>query len=356
MRRFWPMTAIGLVLAVGLGYALSCSSPTRPKEPKDLRLYVTEGWTNNIYVFNPESKTLLDSIYADYPIGMVLSPDGKYLFTAHDAPPAPGRQVLKKIQTATLEIVGEMPRIGEMVFLEHGGILLRQGSGGLEFIDPISFQVTRVDSIVLGGLASSDTLGFVLGVDSWGRLTAYDYREKKILAADSIYFPAGVLLRGMSLALHPCGRNGFGIFRDPYQRAWFLQYTIPELRIEFTYQLVYGFGDIAVSPDGQYVLFNDPGDPWHGSSLHKFYVYDVAQQQISRIFDTDTLALLQEFPNSLIGDIIFSPDGSMAYASSGTDWAYGPILCFDMEQLEFTDEFHINYEWTPGLLAVGTEP
>gem|GEM_PF-5215096 len=74
MRRFWPMTAIGLVLAVGLGYALSCSSPTRPKEPKDLRLYVTEGWTNNIYVFNPESKTLLDSIYADYPLAWCYRP------------------------------------------------------------------------------------------------------------------------------------------------------------------------------------------------------------------------------------------------------------------------------------------
>ncbi|MFH2001215.1 MAG: hypothetical protein ABIK28_16150 [Planctomycetota bacterium] len=353
MRRFWRMTVICMVLGLGLGYAFSCSKPTKPEEPKGVRLYVVEGWTNNIYVFDPQSKELLDSLDADYTLLMALSPDGQYLFTTHDAPPAPGRQVMKKVQTETLEIVGEMPKIGEMVFLEQGEILLRQGSGGLEFIDPISFQVTRVDSIALGGLASADTVGFILGVNSWGQLTAYDFRNKQVLDADSIYLSDGAMVRAAVLALHPSGKNGFGIFRDSYQRSWFIDFTTPNLEIKYVYQLFLYFGDMVEAPDGRYVIFNDPGDVWHGYREDKLYIYDVAGQQMLRIFDLDTLSVMQEYPDAYPNSVGFSPDGATAYFGL----AYGPILVYDMKSLEFIDQIQPAFDdWAPGSFVVGYKP
>ena len=277
MRHFWRISAIMLLLGLSLGYALSCSKPTKPQDPKGLRLYVIDGSTNNIYVFDPESKTLLDSMYADYSNGLALSPDGQFLFTTHDAPPMPGRQVLKKVQTETLEIVGEMPGIGQLLFLEQGEVLLRNGFDVLDYIDPISFQITDSDSIRLGRTGSADTLGFIVGRDSNRQLTTYDFRNKQVLDADSVIFPDGAFALSSHLALHPSGQRGFGIFRDSYQRAWFIDFTTPNLEIEFAYQIYHYFGDIAVSPDGRYVLFNDPGNPWYGTSRHEFYVYDVLQ-------------------------------------------------------------------------------
>ena len=355
MRRYWRVTAMSLVLAVSLGYALSCSRPTKPKEPKGLRLYVIDGSTNNIYVFDPKNKTLLDSMYADYCNGLILSEDGEYLFTTHDAPPMPGRQVLKKVQTETLEIVGEMPGIGQLLFLEQGEVLLRQGLDKIDYIDPISFQITDSDSISLGRIGSFDTLGFIVGRDPDNQLTTYDFRNKQVLDADSVVFPDGGFALSSTLALHPSGQHGFGIFRDSYQRAWFIDFTTPNIEIEFAFQIHHYFGDVAVSPDGRYVLFNDPGDPWHGNSRHEFYVYDVSEQRIIHIIRTDTLALMQAFPGGRTESIAFSPDGSAAYVSCGLS-GEGPILYFDMINMAFTDEIHTNLDWTPCCPVVGYEP
>jgi len=358
MRRFWRMTVMCLVVGLGLGYAFSCSSPTKPKEPKGLRLYVNEGWTNNIYVFDPETKTLSDSMYSDYAIGIILSPDGEYLFTTHDAPPAPGRQVLKKIRTKDFEIVGEMDGIGAMNWLEGGEILLRRRSRVIDYIDPVSLNVERSDSIAFRELAAADTLGFVIGtgVGSDWRLIMYNFRNKQIIAADSIYIPNGALAYGLNLAMSRNGDRGFGIFRDSYQGSWFLEFTIPGFDVQTAFQLAYPYGEIAISPDNRYVLFSDPGDPWHGSALHKFAVYDAAQQQIIHVIDTDTLTLLQYFPDALIASITFSPHGSIAFMSCGNNGATGPILYFDMKKFEFTDELHVDFGWCPGTITVGYKP
>lgn len=323
-----------------------------------MRLYVVEGWTSNIYVFDPVSKTLLDSMYADYANGLALSPDGQHLFTTHDAPPMPGRQVLKKVQTETLEIVGEMPGIGQLLFLEQGEILLRRRRSTLEYINPTTFQISEIDSIALRGIAASDTTGLIIGAGTgsdW-RTIAYDFRNKRILAADSIRLPDGAIAHGMCMAFHPSGQYGFGIFRDSYQRAWFMEFSIPTLEIEIALQLVYEYGDLAVSPDGRHVLFNDPGDPWRGNPLHRFYIYSVHQRQITHLINTDTLTLLRDFPDALAASIDFSPDGNKAYVSCGNNAATGPILYFDMEQLRFVDELHAGFDWNPGSFAVGYEP
>ncbi|MFH2001216.1 MAG: hypothetical protein ABIK28_16155, partial [Planctomycetota bacterium] len=355
MRRFWRMTVICLIVGLGLSYVFSCSKPTKPIQPKGMRLYWREFWTQNIYVFDPQSKELLDSIKDDYTLLMVLSPNGKDLFTTHDAPPAPGTQTLRKTQTETLEVVGEMPGIGLLLFLKQGEILLRGGLDKIDYIDPVSFQITDTDSIAFYSIASADTAGLIIGsgLSSDWLMTAYNLRNKQILASDSIFIPNGSAVHGISLALHPSGQRGFGIFRDTYQQAWFIDFTVPDFEIEYTYQLYHYSGKIAVSPEGRYVLFNDPGDVWHGDPEDKLFIYDVTGRQMLQVIDLDTLSISQEYPDAFPGSIGFSPDGSTAYFGL----TFGPILIYDIENQEFIDLIHPPFnESAPTSFVVGYEP
>jgi len=243
--------------------------------------------------------------------------------------------------------------------LEEETIILRSEGDYIEYLDPATLAVIGIDTIGIrsGTVAAADTVGFIIGRDEHLRLIAYDFRNKQVLAADSIILPDNAFARGMQFALHPTGKQGFGIFRDSFQRSWFIGFKTPSLELEVFYQLVFPFGDVAVSPDGKYVLFDDPGDVPHGYPVKMFFVYDNIQREMARIIDTDTLSLFGGLPWPHVSTIGFSPDGSEAYVSTGGNgWATGPVIVFDMEKLEFVRRIDMPFEWMPDPIVVGPEP
>ncbi|MCP4707586.1 MAG: hypothetical protein GY869_03090, partial [Planctomycetes bacterium] len=178
--------------------------------------------------------------------------------------------------------------------------------------------------------------------------------NKQILAADSVFLPGGSFAHGMRFALSPTGVRGFGIFGDSQHRAWFIGFKTPSLELEVFYQLVFKFGYIAVSPNGRYVLFDDPGDVSHGYPVKMFFVYDNTEQEMVRIIDTDTLSLFEGLPFPAVSTIDFSPDGTEAYVSTGGNgWATGPVIVFDMDKLEFVRKIDMPFEWAPDPIVVG---
>jgi DNA-binding beta-propeller fold protein YncE len=357
MRRFRRMTVICLGLGIGLGYALSCSSPTKPTEPKGLRLYASEAVTKNLYVFDAKSGELLDSIPNGQTINMLLSADGQYLYSDHYDDD--WNATTRKTATKSLALVGEVSGGGQLVFLDQGSLILRPHSDNVEYFDAATLALVGIDSVGMrmGTVASADTVGFVIGVGENERLIAYDFRNKQILAADSIILPDNAFARGMQFALHPTGERGFGIFRDSFQRVWFIGFKTPSLELEIFHQLVFPFGDIAVSPDGRYVLFDDPGDVPHGYPVKMFFVFDNVEQKMARIIDTDTLSLFGGLPWPSVSTIDFSPDGTEAYVSTGGNgWATGPVIVFDMGKLEFVRKIDMPFEWMPDPIVVGHEP
>jgi len=345
------------MLGGGLGYGASCCKPTKHEEPKGLRLYAADALTRNLYIFDAQTGELLDSL-PDYNTGeLLLNSSGQYLYTVHFDDD--WNATTRKTDMRLLAQVAQAAGGSQLVFLENETLILRPHSDNVEYLDAATLALVGIDSVGMrmGTVASVDTVGFVIGIGENERLIAYDFRNKRILAADSVVLSDSAFAYGMAFALSPSGKQGFGIFGDSRSRAWFIGFKTPSLELEVFYQLVFRFGDVAVSPDGRYVLFDDPGDVPHGYIVGMFFVYDNVERKMARIIDTDTLSLFGGVPWPCVTTIDFSPDGTEAYVSTGGNgWATGPVIVFDMEKLEFVRKIDMPFEWMPDPIVVGTEP
>ena len=114
MRRYWRLTVICLMLGGGLGYGASCCKPTKPQEPKGLRLYASEAVTKNLYVFDAKTGELLDSIPGGQAINFLLSADGEYLYSDHYDDD--WNATTRKTATKSLAQVGEITGGGISIF------------------------------------------------------------------------------------------------------------------------------------------------------------------------------------------------------------------------------------------------
>jgi len=355
MRLMWRLSLVVALCAGILASLLSCAKKsTKPEEKKGLRLYTGGCPPIGLYAIDLETREVVDSLREGGGSPKVISRDGRLLF---------GNTGYATIKFAThpLHEVARLAGGGGLNFIEDGTILLRSRTastgpsapvtGALEFIDPVSLKVTRVDSIPAYSVGSADTVGFVIFKDPQDRVVAYDFRNQRVLDADSIYIPDGEHAIPFHLALHPAGTQGYGLFGDSYYRAWFIVFKTPSLELEEFYQLAHPFGDVAVSPDGGYVLFDDPGDTWHGYPGAGFFVYDVQARTAREI----TIPVQRAVATP--SDIVFSPDGTKAYVSCGaaTDVTI-PVMVFDMAKLEFVDSVEVSCVWAPGTIAVGPEP
>jgi len=345
------ITTCGLLAA-----GLSCAKKvTKHVEPPGVRLYIGDQITENIYVFDAISHELVDSLPDQSPLHMTISQDGQYIYT-YDYRAAGGNH-MKKLAASPLGEVARLPIKAVPVLVESGQLLLVADFDTLRYVDPVSFQVIDKDTITLLPIFGSDTVGFVLGSDMDHRLIAYDYRRKMVITSEQKSLPDGAKLRSFWLGLHPSGTEGYGLFKDSYSRSWFITFQTPSLELRNLYQIVLPYGQIAVSPDGRYVLFHDPGNVMLEYPVGNFYVYDIGTEQVVRIVDMDTVTMAGVF-GSNTSFMDFSPDGAKAYISTG-DWGSGPVLIFDMDRLAFMDRIDCPYgcgKWLPDPMVVGPEP
>ncbi len=360
MPRCRGFVTAGIICLLTACLLVSCNDkPTKHDEPKGIRLYASDAVTKNLYVLNAETGELLDSIPNGRSTNLLLSSDGQYIYSNHDDNFTNYRT--RKTSAKTLQPVAETPGASQLVFLENESLILRPHSDNVEFLDAATLSLVGIDSVgfLAGSVASADTVGFIIGNGEHNRLTAYDFRYKRILAADSVILPDNTFAYGLAFALTPSGKHGFGIFRDTRNRAWFIGFKTPSLELEVFYQLVFPYGDIAVSPDGRYVLFDDPGYVPPGYIVGMFFVYDAIEQQMGRIIDIDTLSLFGGISRPCVTTIDFSPAGTEAYVSTGGNgWATGPVLVFDIHTLAFNRKVDIDkpFEWMPDPIVVGPEP
>jgi len=307
--------------------------------------------TNNLYAYDLETDSVLDSIGNMFPIDIVLSDDGKWLYVTHYLHQV--NQGTAKINTATFEIVATQPDWGwNLVFVDHGRLLIRQNPGCLDFIDPVSFELLDRDSTSFGAIAATDAANYIIGRHAKRSLVTYDYKQKEITLTDSLHFPPATYL-----TFHPSGDAGYGIFTGPYYTGWFIAFSTPDLDIIYTFLLEKSTGTCRVTPDGKHVLITDSWDMFYGTTGN-LYIYDVAANEVIKTIRTDTLALTDSFSVALT-QIEFSPDGNLAYIATGARGVMpGPVLIFDIETLSFIDRIDLwsESETVISDIAVGLVP
>ena len=338
MRLMWRLSLVVALCAGILASVLSCTKkPTKPKENPGLRLYISDVVASCIYAIDPDVDSVLDSLPDVDVLWMEISPDGKWLYGLNARRTA---QSLLKIDTRTMEIAARREIVGGggLALVDGGATLFRAAGGLLEFIDPETWEVRDTASLTLRDLASADTVSFVIGVSA-PYVTCYNYLQKRVISAVG---PFGIPGRPSAvigdLSLHPSGKFGYGVIRDTPYEGWFVAFDTPSLAIKYIYPLSYDWGRAEPSPDGRYVLVTDPGPVMAPPTITgHFFVFDVAANQIVKIVDTDTLTLLEETERpAAVGEIVYSPDGAVAYISTGAGGsAQGPVLVFDMGKLEF---------------------
>jgi hypothetical protein len=347
-RMAIAVTCIGIFLVLGL----SCSKkPTKPVEPMGLRMYLGDIRTNNLYAYDLETDSTLDSIGNMFPIDMILSDDGRWLYVTHYLHQV--NQGTAKISTATFEVVATRPDWGwSLIFVDHGRLMIRQNPGCLDFIDPVSFELLDRDSVSFGTIATSDGANYIIARHSKRSLVTYDYEKKQITDTDSLHFPPATYL-----AFHPSGNAGYGIFTGANYTGWFIAFTTPDLEIKYTFLLEKSTGTCRVTPDEKLVLITDCWDMFYGTAGN-LYVYDIAANEVTKTIRTDTLALTDSFSVALT-QIEFSPDGDLAYIATGAGGVMpGPVLIFDMETLSFIDRIDLwsGTETVISDIAVGRVP
>lgn len=349
MRRFRRMTVICLVLVIALAYAFSCSKPTKPEEPRGLRLYVVDNQTTNLYAIDPEADSVLDSLPNMVLADMVLSRDGSWLYaTAFDYI---DHHILK-INTRILEITDRFDgAAGSLTFLDNERILMRSLLDSVQFIDPQTFELNRVDRIELLPGASRDTLDFVVGYSRDLGMVVYDYIHGGVIAGNRENF-AGP----NHVSIHPSGHEGYAVMTGT--GGWFVAFSVPDLVEKFRFGLNSSNGECAPSPDGRLVLVSDPGRLPVGPPVGDLLIYDVAAGEITQRISTDTLTMLDPLYAGAISQIEYSPDGSTAFISTGCGgFAAGPVLIFDMERLAFVGQVVMPHEGLRiGKIAVGYMP
>jgi hypothetical protein len=347
-RMIIPVACTAGFLILGL----SCSKkPTKPSEPPRLRLFLGDARTNNLYAYDLETDSVLDSIGNMFPIDMVLSDDGKWLYVTHYLHEV--NQGTAKINTATFEIVATQPDWGwNQAFVDDDRLLIRQNPGCLDFIDPVSFELLDRDSTSLNAIAATDAANYLIGWNSKRGLVTYDYKQKKIILADSLHYSAAGFL-----TFHPSGNAGFGIFSGPMHSGWFVAFSTPDLEHKYSFHLEKNSGTCRVTPDGEYVLITDSWNMFDGVTGN-LYVYYVAANKVIETIRTDTLALTDSFAAALT-QIEFSQDGSLAYIATGGRGAIpGPVLIFEIETLSFIDRIDLwpESETVISDIAVGLVP
>jgi len=345
-------------MAVAIGLNIFCSKkPTKPRVDVGVRLYVFDNHTTNLYVIDPDGDSAVDSLGEMYPMSVALAPDGKSLYVQNLAPGYVAHTY--KIQTAPLQIIGELGQFGgTLAFVRSGEILLRDTFSQLDYIDPKTFVISATDSLGLRELATSDTVSFVVGVGSDGSTVCYDFERKEILSSDSLRLAGRPVAIVNHLSLHPSGKEGYAITHDSPELGWFFVFETPILKLKYSYRLQSFRGETAPSPDGSHVLVSDPGPlPSPPTTIGDLFVYNVTAQKVVKVIHTDTLALV-DYPPVAVSQMDYSPDGKIAYISTGSRGAStGPVLIFDMEKLAFVDRVHMPHEALRiGEIAVGPAP
>jgi hypothetical protein len=250
-----------------------------PKLPKDYVVYFAQfDFVQKVYAFHPTTLRL-DS--TDIPWnpggGITVSADGSRLYLNDQTK-------VVVVDTGTYSLVSELPYPSRWpVAVSPDNQLVAVTGDDLHILRTSDYSVVFSDTDRTGnGWFSPDSKTFFCA--AWGGGTGKAYA---VNLADSTY---------------PVTRKAFGgvvhVKPSMDQTKWFLYcngggasafkvYDVSADSIIFQQSLYPGYGEFAVSPDGKYVFYTNPGRTGTDVPKLEFTIFDVKANQVSKVV-TDT--------------------------------------------------------------------
>ena len=293
-----------LLVTIMLLYALACNSdkPTEPKpeEEKDYRVWFTN--VGNRYVLYSYQPSLgeIDSTEIPWSIGgLTASADGSQLYIS-------GEQSVTVIDSDSHELVAELPYDPRRsVAVSPDGQYVAIPGDSLWILRTADYTLVYLDTLETGtGRFSADSRYYYTvasHVRKYGPLDGTVQVTTKVFDETGVrqVIPTPDESKWLIYArLYPLYTWAFIVYEPASDSVIFMEILAP------------GAGYVAMTPDGQYAFYGNPGTISFGPRpTGDFRVFDVQANAIDRIVSTEG------FIDSLtpylypVGEMVLTPDG-----------------------------------------------
>ncbi|MBI5867155.1 MAG: hypothetical protein HZB43_02500 [candidate division Zixibacteria bacterium] len=262
------ITVQGCIAAIGVSlFLIGCSKPDTPK-PLKYNIYVGCNNTDQMYVYDADSLTLIDSIPGlGNSYSMAASSDGRTLYVSVGRGPTSGDLV--KVSYLSKDVVAEIRGLGvaEHMALVRGGDLILLGN--------LLFFSATVDADRFADFQLvEDSLYWRDGPPNGNRIAAVapgnDHRVRVLdLETGEVhgnYIPrlqSGVTISTYRVSLHPDGRRVLVMGPSAPNAVWFVIGDVITDSTLLQQRLSAPEGRVAISDDGHYAIVTDPSSFGH---------------------------------------------------------------------------------------------
>ncbi|MFA4906986.1 MAG: carboxypeptidase regulatory-like domain-containing protein [archaeon] len=304
---------------------------------ENLYLYVGTAGGNDLFVVDVDFMQKVDSLYfaPGHMQGLYITPGGTKLYITQGWPDSAVYYLDTKSRTYhPTSLFNGFIRFSE----SEEGFFFRYG-GGIFNLDTLTDRVTQIDTVTLGEIIAFDKKSPIIYYISNDHLYSYDYYQKKI--TDSLSLPPAwnKAMTPDNSELYFTTPNGYlGVINIQSDAVEYITYANPN-------------GEIAVTPDGQYVFVTDPGSTIPMSQGSGFLiVVKTSDHSLDGYIDVNPIA----FENPTTSRIVITHSSNYAFAANSFG---GDVFVTDNRQRKAIKRIDFRpIGATIGPLVLGTKP
>jgi hypothetical protein len=271
--------------------------------PKDYTVYFcdleTGGWN---FAHHPSTNEI-DSFYIVSSGPMVTSADGRLGYHSNSDDGYVRIVSLDSLQSGdTLQALAVLP-LGNVAAVSPDGQLIVSSKGGLSILRTSDYTAIHHDSSLFGQVFSPNSKCV------YGR-TRETYNAFRLDLSDSLHPVTIKEFTGYLVydIVPSTDETKWYLYLATYTHQLFAVYDIGADSIIFSEAMWPGDGDLAVTPNGKYVFYTNPGNMYEGPGDYDLRVYDVASNTV--IKRVSTYGVIEGLPGEgvLLDYLCATPD------------------------------------------------
>lgn len=296
--------------------------------PKDYTVYCwdksNEGW---YFGYHPSTNEV-DSFFISARGALVVSADGKLGYRTNRDDEYVRVVSLDSLRSGdTLQATAILP-LGNVAAVSPDGQLIVSSKGGLSILRTSDYTEIHHDSSLFGQVFSPNSKRV------YGRIRG-TYNALKLDLSDSLH---PVTIKEFT------GYLVYDIVPSPDETKWYLYmatythqlfavYDVEADSIIFSEAMWPGNGDLAVTPNGKYVFYTNPGNMIDGPGDADIHVYNASTNQAGNRVTTGGLFEYPYDGGILVGQMVVTPDGRWLVAVGS---GYPFVITMDLKTSEIT--------------------
>ncbi|MEW5795382.1 MAG: hypothetical protein AB1772_03380 [Candidatus Zixiibacteriota bacterium] len=327
-----------VMLLIDILFITHAELPDCP-EPKDYAVYFWDKSNEGLYFAYHPSTNGLDSFFIPGRGRMIVSADGKLGYRSTN-------QYVRVVSLDSLQDGDTVPVIanlssGTVQAASPDGNFLIAYNGGLSILRTSDYAEILHDSTLSGQIFSVDSRRV------YGR-TVGTYHAFRLDLADPLN---SVMVKDFAPYLvyqivpSPDGSKWY-LYQATYGHQRFAVYDVAADSIIFSEILWPGSGDLAITPDGKYVFYTNPGDMIWGAGDPYVHRYNASTNEAESPVSTVGLFDPPYEWGIPIGQVAVTPDGHWL-AANGGDYPF--IIRIDLATHNLTGHRKMNGNWIEGI-------